>query len=370
MASPYLVEVEGLCVDYRVGRSAGGRGHRFRAVDSVNLTIPTGSVYSLVGESGSGKTSLGRTIAHLQPAAAGRIRLGGRDVTTLSRGERRQFRRDVQVIFQDPFSSLDPRMTVWDTITEPLVVNDMDRGAGRDRRVAELMDLCGLNAALRSRRPHELSGGQRQRVGIARALVMRPKFLICDEPVSALDASVQAQILNLLMDLREQMGLTYLFIAHNLGVIRHISDQVAIMYLGTIVESGPRDTIFANPRHPYTQALLLSAPIPDPASERAAKRKRIVLRGDIPSAAAPPSGCRFHTRCWLYQQLDRPSRCVEEATVARELAPGHASSCHFAESATFEGLAAPPDSPAPDPSGPGSSRPGPSGAVGRAPVAS
>ncbi len=237
------------------------------------------------------------------------------------------------MVFQDPFSSLDPRQSVSEIIGEPLIIHNIgSKGGERQNRVRELMDMCGLDSRFYDRKPHELSGGQRQRVGIARALAVNPTFLVCDEPVSALDASVQAQILNLLMDLKEQMGLTYLFIAHNLGVIRHISDHVAIMYLGRIVESGPRDEVFSNPKHPYTRALLSSAPIPDPVKERKAKRDRIVLTGDIPNAAKPPSGCRFHTRCWLYRELGEPEQC---RTVPTQLSPVGAlqnSDCHFAES--------------------------------------
>lgn len=329
MAETSLLEVEDLSVDYQIGHAWVGRGNAFRAVDRVSIQIQAGSVCSLVGESGSGKTSLGRTIARLQPAATGRIIFDGQDVTSQRGRELRKFRRAVQVVYQDPFSSLDPRMSIFDIIAEPLDIHGLDTGVARASRIKELMAMCGLGERLRERRPHELSGGQRQRVGIARALAVRPRFLICDEPVSALDASVQAQILNLLMDLREEMGLTYLFIAHNLGVIRHISDHVAIMYLGSIVESGPRDSVFAQPRHPYTKALLSSAPVPDPPAERRAKLDRIVLQGDIPSAANPPSGCRFHTRCWLFQQLGQPAKCTTAEPALRETNTAHTVSCHF-----------------------------------------
>ncbi|MFT3874192.1 MAG: ATP-binding cassette domain-containing protein [Nocardioides sp.] len=300
-------------------------------MDHVSLDIPAGKVFALVGESGSGKSSIGRAIAGLNNAATGSIRFDGTDVTHARGPELRSFRRSVQFVFQDPFGSLDPRMSVEDIIAEPLVVHRLERGAARNRRITELLDQCGLGRSWLDRKPHELSGGQRQRVGIARALAVRPRFLVCDEPVSALDASVQAQILNLLMDLREEMGLTYLFIAHDLGVIRHISDQVAIMYLGTIVEQGPRTEVFADPKHPYTSALLSSAPIPDPPLERRMKESRIVLQGEIPAADSPPTGCRFHTRCWLYQDLDRPAACVTQVPNTRPVSDDRESACHFAE---------------------------------------
>lgn len=323
-----LVTIEDLSVDYAVSKQVGFGHHTLRAVDSVSLEIPCGSVTSLVGESGSGKTSLGRAVARLQAVSGGRIMFEDNDVTTANGRGLASFRRQCQIVFQDPFSSLDPRMTTSEIVEEPLIVHGIGTRQDRPQRVRTLLDWCGLDSRHLGRKPHELSGGQRQRVGIARALAVEPKLLICDEPVSALDASVQAQILNLLMDLKEELGLTYLFIAHNLGVIRHISDQVAIMYLGKIVETGTRDAVFANARHPYTRALLSAAPIPDPAKERAAKRNRIVLRGEIPSASNPPSGCAFHTRCWLYQQLGEPERCRTEQV--RSPTTGQArSSCHF-----------------------------------------
>lgn len=326
-----LVSIRDLSVEYAASRAVGAGRTVFRAVDGVNLEIPAGGVTSLVGESGSGKTSLGRTIMRLQPSAGGTVMFDGEDITASRGSLLAWYRRRAQMVFQDPYSSLDPRFTVAETITEPLIIHGVGtRGADRERRVRHLMDLCGLDSRFYDRKPHELSGGQRQRVGIARALAVDPTFVVCDEPVSALDASVQAQILNLLMDLRSEMGLTYLFIAHNLGVIRHISDHVAIMYLGRIVESGPRDEIFSRPRHPYTRALVSSAPLPDPVKERQARRERIVLKGDIPNAAAPPSGCRFHTRCWLYQALGEPENCRTTPTTLKEMSAGHVSDCHFA----------------------------------------
>lgn len=331
MVSPSLVRIRDLSVEYAASRAVASGGRFFRAVDGVDLDIPVGSVTSLVGESGSGKTSLGRTIMRLQASAGGSIEFDGVDISQARGAELARYRRRAQMVFQDPYSSLDPRRTVAETISEPLAIHRIGtRGADRERRVRHYMDLCGLDSRFYSRKPHELSGGQRQRVGIARALAVEPSFVVCDEPVSALDASVQAQILNLLMDLREEAGLTYLFIAHNLGVVRHISDHIAIMYLGRIVESGPRDEVFSSPKHPYTRALLSSAPIPDPAKERLAKRERIVLTGDMPNAADPPSGCRFHTRCWLYQALGEPQRCRVSPTVLRGVGASHLSDCHYA----------------------------------------
>ncbi|RGE20049.1 ABC transporter ATP-binding protein [Leucobacter sp. wl10] len=331
MAGRSLVRIRDLSVEYAASRAVGAGRSVFRAVDGVHLDVPAGSVTSLVGESGSGKTSLGRAVMRLQPSASGTIEFDDADVTHARGRELAAYRRRAQIVFQDPYSSLDPRRTVAETVGEPLAIHRIGtRGADRERRVRRYMDLCGLDGRFFDRKPHELSGGQRQRVGIARALAVGPSFVVCDEPVSALDASVQAQILNLLMDLREEMGLTYLFIAHNLGVIRHISDHVAIMYLGRIVESGPRDEVFSNPKHPYTRALISSAPLPDPVKERAAKRERIVLKGDMPNAANPPEGCRFHTRCWLYQALGEPERCRTVPTESRELGNGHLSDCHYA----------------------------------------
>ena len=294
-----LVSVEDLSVEYATSKLAGDARRMFRAVDGVCLDISEGECL-LPGRGVREWQDIPGP--HHRDAATGRVRhdpLRRRDGEQPAGRKLKEFRRSCQIIFQDPFSSLDPRMTVSEIIGEPLVIHNIGPRQGRPARINELMALCGLDSRFYDRKPHELSGGQRQRVGIARALAVEPSFIVCDEPVSALDASVQAQILNLLMDLKEQMGLTYLFIAHNLGVIKHISDYVAIMYLGTIVESGPRDQVFNNPRHPYTRALLSSAPVPDPAKERLAKRARIVLEGDMPSATAPPPGCRFHTRCWL-----------------------------------------------------------------------
>ena len=249
----------------------------------------------------------------------------------LSRGELRKMRRRMQIIFQDPYSSLNPRMTVGSIISEPLETHDLAAGKARIERVRELLALVGLNPNYTDRYPHEFSGGQRQRIGVARALAVEPEFIVCDEPISALDVSIQAQVLNLLVELREKFGLTYLFIAHDLSVVRHISDRVGVMYLGKLVELGPPLAIYDAPGHPYTRALLSAVPIPDPKAER--RRKRVILTGDVPSPANPPDGCRFHTRCWLYERLGRPEQCRTEDPELRTVATDHRAACHFAEEA-------------------------------------
>ncbi len=295
-----------------------------KAVDGIDFTIRRGETLGLVGESGSGKTTAGRLILRLTPATRGRVIFDGRDVLTLGRTEVRSLRKEMQIIFQDPYASLNPRMTVGDIIGEPLAIHNIARGKAADARVQELLRLVGLQPYHANRYPHEFSGGQRQRIGIARALAVNPKFIVADEPVSALDVSIQAQVINLLEDLQQQFGLTYLFIAHDLSVVRHISTRVAVMYVGKIVEIAERDDLYDNPLHPYTQALLSAIPIPDPAIEQ--RRKRVILTGDIPSPVNPPSGCRFHTRCPV--AFDR---CKVEVPPLTEYRPGHRAACHWVE---------------------------------------
>jgi oligopeptide transport system ATP-binding protein len=300
-----------------------------RAVDDVTFNIKRGETFGLVGESGCGKSTTGRAVIRLRNPTGGVVKFDGRDLMSLSREELRRARRQMQIIFQDPYSSLNPRMTVNSIISEPLETHDLGSKASRQERVAELLQLVGLNPNYRNRYPHEFSGGQRQRIGVARALAVEPEFIVCDEPISALDVSIQAQVLNLLVELRERFGLTYLFIAHDLSVVRHISDRVAVMYLGKMVEVGPPDILYAGPGHPYTRALLSAVPIPDPKTER--KRKRVILTGDVPSPVNPPPGCRFHTRCWLYERLGRPEVCRTEEPPLRVIQPQHQAACHFAE---------------------------------------
>lgn len=321
MRDDLLLEVRGLKKYFPVRSGSFGRGAgEVRAVDDVDLEIRRGETLGLVGESGSGKTTLGRTLVRLIEPTAGAAYFDGVDIFGLDRKGLQRFRRRVQIIFQDPYGSLNPRMTVGDTLREVLHVHRLARGAAADRRVRELLDLVGLSPSHAGRYPHEFSGGQRQRVGIARALAVEPEFIVCDEPVSALDVSVQAQILNLLLDLQGELGLTYLFIAHDLSVVEHLSDRIAVMYLGRIVEVGETEQVIGTPRHPYTKALLSAVPIPEPRRER----RRITLSGDPPSPADPPPGCAFNPRC---RHPERDGRCQSIEPRLRRVSTGQSVAC-------------------------------------------
>jgi peptide/nickel transport system ATP-binding protein len=317
--------VEGLKVHFpiREGLLLGRQVGAVRAVDGVDLRIEEGRTLGLVGESGCGKSTLGRALLRLVPITEGRVLFDGVDVAGLKGEALRAKRQDMQMVFQDPLASLNPRQSVETLLTEPLRAH----GIPHDRRtkVAELLDQVGLPASAARKYPHEFSGGQRQRIGIARALALEPRFVIADEPVSALDVSIQAQVLNLLEELQERLGLTYLVIAHDLAVVRHVSDEVAVMYLGAVVEQADADLLYDEPMHPYTKALMSAVPVPDPVVE--ATRERILLQGDLPSPADPPPGCRFHTRCPFRQ----PTRCDDERPALRDLGGGHRVACHWAE---------------------------------------
>ena len=318
-----ILHVEDLVMHFPIKRGVIQRTVGYvHAVDGVTFDVFRGETLGLVGESGCGKTTTGRTILQLYKATGGKVIFEGKDLVQLKSEEMRQARRQIQMIFQDPYASLNPRMTVEEIIGEPLLVHNMAHGKEIRKRVKELLELVGLNPAYVDRYPHEFSGGQRQRIGVARSLALQPDLIVCDEPISALDVSIQAQVVNLLEDLQKEIGLTYLFIAHDLSMVRHISNRVIVMYLGVFVELADRTTLYENPLHPYSIALLSAVPIPDPKVEE--KRKRIILEGDVPSPINPPSGCRFRTRCPLAQAI-----CAEERPEWKEVEPDHFVACHF-----------------------------------------
>mgnify|MGYP000851205408 CR=1 FL=1 len=300
-----ILEVKNLVKYFPVAGESFGKSSLLKAVDDVSFTIRRGETLGLVGESGCGKTTVGRTIIRLYEPTSGKVIFKGKDIVTAKPKEMKSIRRQIQMIFQDPYASLNPRMTVSDIIGEPLDIHQLAKGEARKNRIHELLHMVGLNAEHATRYPHEFSGGQRQRIGIARALAVEPEFIICDEPISALDVSIQAQVINLLEELQENLGLTYLFIAHDLAMVKHISTRIAVMYLGKIVEIAESHELFANPQHPYTQALLSAIPVPDPKTAKA--HKRIILEGDVPSPINPPAGCRFHTRCRFAKEI-----CTEQ----------------------------------------------------------
>lgn len=325
-----LLEVKGLKKHFAVksGALAGSTG-LVKAVDGVSFSVAAGRTLGLVGESGCGKSTTGRTFMRLIEPTAGEVFFEGRDVLKMNRADLKAFRREVQFIFQDPYASLNPRFTVGEIIAEPLIIHKMGNKQERTARAKELLQVVGLNPEHINRYPHEFSGGQRQRIGIARALALNPKLIVCDEPVSALDVSIQAQVLNLLEQLQRDLGIAYLFIAHDLSVVQHISDEVAVMYLGQIVEHSDWRSLYEEPHHPYTQCLLSAVPIPDPDVQASAQR--ILLAGDPPSPIDPPSGCHFHTRCPLAQSdAQKLAVCSTEEPMLREVSPGHTCACHYA----------------------------------------
>jgi oligopeptide transport system ATP-binding protein len=330
-AAQNLLEVEELKVYFPITEGIIFERHigDVRAVDGISFNLARGETLGFVGESGCGKSTTGRAIIRLTEPTEGKVRFDGIDMQSLGRSELRKNRRRMQMIFQDPYSSLNPRMTAGGIISEPMEIHAIGTKRQRQERVRELLSTVGMNPDFADRYPHEFSGGQRQRIGVARSLAVNPDLIVADEPISALDVSIQAQIINLLERLQGEFNLTYLFIAHDLSVVRHISDRIAVMYLGRIVELASSKDLNRVPLHPYTVALLSAIPIPDPAVE--ARRRRIILRGDVPSPAAPPSGCRFHTRCWLRERLGQPEECVTVDPVLRTMASGHEVACHFAE---------------------------------------
>jgi len=327
MINDNLIEIQGLQVHYQTnGRSLFSFGDRrvVKAVDDVSFEIKRGEILGLVGESGCGKSSTGRALIRLVKPTHGKVMYKGRDLAHLKQGELRPLRRNLQMVFQDPYSSLDPRMTVGAIVGEPIKTFNLANGDGVSGGVRDLLEKVGLSSRAINQYPHEFSGGQRQRIGIALALAAQPEFIVADEPISALDVSIQAQVMNLLKKLRRELGLTLLFISHDLRAVRHMSDRVAVMYLGKLVEIADADTIYKQPLHPYTQALISAVPIPDPKHER--QRQRIRLKGDVPSAIKPPVGCRFNSRCQYAEK-----KCFEEEPSLRKVNPGHLVSCHLVE---------------------------------------
>lgn len=314
-----ILEVQDLKKHFPIRRGLFARQvGAIKAVDGISFDIHKGETFGLVGESGCGKSTTARLLIRLLEPTSGTIEFAGQDILKLDRSEIRSLRKEIQLIFQDPYSSLNPRMTIGEIVGEPLIIHGLAQGKDKDRRVQQLLEVVGLGPYHAKRYPHEFSGGQRQRVGIARALALSPQLIVCDEPVSALDVSIQAQVLNLLQDLQMKFDLTYLFIAHNLSVVKHVSDRIGVMYLGKIVEIAPKDRLYASPKHPYTQALLSAIPVADPR----VKKQRIILEGDVPSPLSPPTGCRFHTRCG-----EVGPRCREIEPPLEEVEPGHFVAC-------------------------------------------
>lgn len=319
--SEVLLNVENLCQYYKVSKGIFGKTQYVKAVDGVNFQVYKGEVFGIVGESGCGKSTLGKTICKLIEPTSGKIEFEGRDITNLSRKKMREVRKDMQMVFQDPYASLNPRMSVRNIVAEPLKIHGLDAGRQEtDKKVIELLQKVGLDSYHAVRYPHEFSGGQRQRIGIARAIAINPKLIIADEPVSALDVSIQSQVLNLMNQLKREMGLTYIFVAHDLSVVEHISDRVGVMYLGNFVEIADKESLYVNPLHPYTQALLSAVPIPDPTI----KRERIILQGNIPSPLNAPKGCKFHTRCPKCMDI-----CAEIPPEKKQVDKTHCVYCHL-----------------------------------------